>query len=242
MSARTKPGTAAILCGGKGTRLQSLLPSTPKFLAPIGDKKFADYMLGYLLRQGISKVVLCTGYQAAQIEQYCSDGSRWNLEIVYSNEAEPLGTGGALKNAEHLIASDSFVINGDSLLDVDLQTLWDFHTTNKARVTMALTEVEDSSRFGSVSIGGDGKVNSFVEKGSGGHGFINAGYYVVSQCILSFVPIDMPVSLESVVLPRLIGNGLYGIPMRSSFIDIGTPDSLADSYAAMRSWGKKRYR
>jgi NDP-sugar pyrophosphorylase family protein len=232
---------AFILCGGRGTRLQSVLPDSPKFLAPLGERKFADLLFAYLSRQGILEVVLCTGYRAEQIEEYCDDGSRWGLRIFYSREQHPLGTGGALKLAEQYFSDDSFVLNGDSLMDADLDPFWQFHASRSSEFTMAVAEVPDSARFGGIEMGVDAAVLGFAEKGRTGPGLINAGYYIMKPAILDRIPHGQEVSLERDVLPGLIGHGLFGFRITNQFRDIGTPEDLASSKAAFdRSRAEER--
>lgn len=220
----TRSITTLILCGGLGTRLRSVIGNTPKILAPIAGRPFVYFIIHYLLSQGLSNVILCTGYKAEQVAAACKGGTQWGLNISYSLERKPLGTGGALKNAQHLIASDPFVvINGDSLLQADINRLIIFHVREKAKITMALTEVVDQRRFGSVRLGHDGSIVKFNEKGEEGKGLINGGIYIMDRLVLENLAPEGYVSLEYDVFPRFVGNGLYGMVVPGPFIDIGTP-------------------
>src|ERR1039457_2527014 len=105
---------AVLLVGGIGTRLQSVLPATPKPLAPLGDAPFLELLIRQLRSQGIRHLVMCTGHLAGQIETELSDGRKWDVVIDYSKEPQPLGTGGAVKFAERYLtqAADFLVMNG----------------------------------------------------------------------------------------------------------------------------------
>src|SRR4029077_21005848 len=116
---------ALILAGGEGTRLRSVLgENLNKPMAPIAEKPFLEYLVALLHKQGIDDIILCVGYKAALIESYFGRGDRWGVRLTYSRETELLGTGGALKLAEHLLLGDEFImLNGDSFFDVDLGDL-----------------------------------------------------------------------------------------------------------------------
>jgi len=218
--------TALVLCGGLGTRLRSVLGALPKVLAPIAGQPFIAYQLSFLRSQGLTDVVLCTGHAADQVETCCGDGSRWGLHLRYSRETRPLGTGGALKQAEPLICSNPFlVLNGDSFVGADLAQLVPTHTSHGAKITMAVAEVADLSRFGAVTLGEGGIVAAFGEKGRGGFGLINAGIYAVDASVLASVPPGVAVSLEYDVFPALVGKGLYGMIIPGPFLDIGTEET-----------------
>ena len=223
--------TALVLCGGLGTRLRPVVSDVPKALAPVSGTPFIAYLLRYLERQGVRDIVLCSGYGADQLQAFCGDGSQWGVTIRYSEEKEPLGTGGALKNAEDLVASDPvLVLNGDSFVSADLRALQSYHSAKSSSITMVVTEVADQARFGGVRIRDeDGAVEGFMEKGNTGAGWINAGVYLMRMSIISSMPAAKEVSLEREILPRFAGNGMYAMKTTGTFIDIGTPSSYAEA-------------
>jgi NDP-sugar pyrophosphorylase family protein len=226
------PGTttAAILCGGLGTRLRPVAGDTPKALVEIAGTPFLDRLLAHLAASGLHDVVLCTGVGADRVAAHCGDGSRWGLEIRSSREDTPLGTGGALRLARGLIASSPFlVLNGDSFVDADPRALVSFHTARRAGATLLLVRVPDRSRFGSVRLGDGGRIAAFEEKGLAGPGLVNAGVYALSRNVLDAIPAGRPVSLESEVFPALVGGGLFGFVAHARFIDIGTPESFREA-------------
>lgn len=218
--------TALVLAGGLGTRLRPLTGDLPKALAPVAGRAFLTYVLLYLRDQGISDVVLCTGYGGEKVAEYCGSGAPWGVRIRCSRETRPLGTAGAIKNAEDLIGSDPFfVMNGDSLVRADLARLIEFHQVKRARVSMVIVEVEDQMRFGSVVLGEGDSIVGFNEKGRNGSGFISAGVYLFHRSILKTIPTGENVSVEQDVFPRFVGKGFYGMKVPGPFIDIGTPSS-----------------
>src|SRR5215471_17016531 len=129
MSTKGISGTAGILLvGGQGTRLRSVISSTPKPLARVGKQPFLELLVRQLQRQGFRRLIMCTGYMSNQIEEEFGDGQAWGLEIKYSREFHPMGTGGALKLAQSSVADvQTFVVmNGDSFLEIDFSALLEF--------------------------------------------------------------------------------------------------------------------
>ena len=220
---------AVLLVGGLGTRLRSVVPSVPKVLASVGKTSFLELLVEQLRSRGIRRLVLCSGYLADQIESQFGDGSAWGVSIEYSREAQPLGTAGAIKNAKHYLrdASAFMVMNGDSFLEVDFDDLLDFHQNHFATVTLAVTKVEDTSRYGTVQVDSTGRVKAFAEKTNQAvPGLINGGVYVFSQAIFQYIPTGRA-SLEKDVFPALLERGVYAREQHGIFIDIGTPVDYA---------------
>jgi NDP-sugar pyrophosphorylase family protein len=216
---------ALILAGGAGTRLRPVLTGLNKPMAPIAGRPFLEYLLLQLKKYEIDEVTLCVGYKADLIQSYFGVGDRWGMQVSYSYETDFLGTAGALKLAEELIhEEDFFVMNGDSLLDIELRMLMHYHRDMKAMATLALAHVDDTQRYGAVGTNELGRIVSFIEKREGNtEGLINGGVYVFAREVLDFIPGGQPVSLERDILPKLIGRGLYGLPLTGYFVDIGVP-------------------
>jgi len=212
-----------ILAGGLGTRLQSVLKMCPKPMAPVGGRPFLEFLILQLRKWGMQDIILCTGYLGNQIKEYFGDGKTWGIRIRYSEEDKPLGTGGAIKLASRFIEEECFlVMNGDSLLEVDLNAFIAYHYSRQALATMALVKIDDTSHFGKVDISPKGEIVRFVEKGMSGSGLINGGIYIFNRKVLERIPADT-ISLEREVLPHLIGQRFYGMPVKGFFIDIGIP-------------------
>jgi len=228
---------AVLLVGGMGTRLQGVLPSTPKPLAPVGDAPFLELLVLQLRAQGIRRLVMCTGHLADQIQAQFGDGRKWNVAIDYSKETRPLGTGGAVKFAERCLAQAShfLVMNGDSFLEMDFRELIRFHREHGGLVSMAVRRVPDAARYGTVRLDTLNRIVGFAEKtGAKVPGVINGGVYVFSRAILQHIP-GGPASLETDVFPRLLEQGMYGAEQDGMFIDIGTPEDYARAQALRRS-------
>ncbi|MGD1805099.1 nucleotidyltransferase family protein [Dapis sp. BLCC M126] len=221
--------TAAILGGGLGTRLRSVVADRPKVIAEVGNKPFLAYLLEQLANVGVKKVVICTGYLGEQIKTTFGD-SYGNLELIYSQEQSQLGTAGALRLALPLLASDSvLVLNGDSYCDTNLNDFCSWHLTKGAEATLLLTQVSDTKRYGRVQVDEEGQLLSFAEKvESSGPGWINAGVYLFKRNMLLTIPENRPVSLEKELFPNWLGRSFYGYCTPSArFLDIGTPESYS---------------
>ncbi len=216
---------ALILAGGAGTRLRPVLEQLNKPMAPVAGRPFLEYLLLQLKKHEIDEVTLCVGYKANLIQSYFGTGDRWGMQVSYSYETDFLGTAGALKLAEDLIHEEVFfVMNGDSLFDIELRKLMHYHRNMKATATLALAHVDDTQRYGVVGMNESGRIVSFIEKREGKTvGLINSGVYVFAREVLNFIPGGQPVSLEQDILPGLIGRDLYGLPLKGYFVDIGVP-------------------
>jgi D-glycero-alpha-D-manno-heptose 1-phosphate guanylyltransferase len=227
---------AVILAGGMGTRLRSVVADRPKVLAPVNGRPFIEYLLDQLEEAGIARVVIATGYMAESVEETLGRKRR-RLQLRYSREEEPLGTGGGLRlTLSHTESDPLLVLNGDSYCTVDLAQFDDFHRAANARASLAVTRVPDTTRFGRVQIGEGGEVVSFEEKGAGtGPGWINAGLYLLPRNLIEKIPAGRAVSLEKDVFPGLIHNRLYAFQGGGAFLDIGTPKSYGEAEEFFRN-------
>ena len=216
---------AIILAGGEGKRLRSVINDIPKPMAPIKGKPFLEYIILQLKSQNLKDIIISTGYKGSIIKNYFQDGGNWDINIEYSEEDKPLGTGGALRKAGELIDDDQFIVmNGDSYFDIEFKQLISFHEDKQAVTTIGLAYVETLERYGHVEVGNNGEITEFIEKGdsvSAGH--VNGGIYILSSEFIKKIPFGQ-VSLESEVFPNLINKGLFGVKFKSFFIDIGKPE------------------
>ena len=223
----------ALLVGGLGTRLRSVLSSSPKVLASVGNGSFLDLLLRQLRNQGLTRIVMCTGYMADQVENAYGNGDSWELAIEYSRESQSMGTAGALKLAEPLLQDLQFfvVMNGDSFLEIDLESLLNFHRKKGGPITVAVVRVPNTSRYGTVVVGSDDRIARFEEKtGREVPGLINAGIYVIDRNVLRQIP-DGPGSLERDIFPQWLERNVYAFESSGVFIDIGTPEDYAKAQA-----------
>jgi len=228
---------AAILAGGLGARLRSVVSDSPKPMAVVGGKPFLVYLLEWLRKQGIHEVVLCVGYRWQDIHAVLGDGASLNMRLQYSVENAPLGTGGALKNAQIFLQDTFLALNGDSFVDIDLKKLVEFHRRKESIATLALTHVTDTGAYGAVDLNDQGKIRNFTEKQGPGApaGWVNAGVYVLEPDVLSLIPGGKPVSLEQDVFPELVKRNypIYGFCVKGYFIDIGTPEAYFQSQSEL---------
>lgn len=232
---------ALVLAGGLATRLGEAAADVPKCLQPVAGRPFIDHLLWELRRQGVRRVVLCTGRLHEAVEAHVGDGSAFGVDAVYSVEPEPLGTAGALALGARAIEGDLVIAaNGDSLLDCNLLDLAGrLRADETADAILALRGVADASRFGSVSLGAGGRIESFAEKGSAARGLINCGVYCLRTALLRGLPV-VHSSLEHDVFPALVAAGrLLGTTSGAFFVDIGLPESLAAAQELVARWRRK---
>ena len=214
-----------ILCGGLGTRLCSMLPDQPKGLATIGNKTFLDVQVDELLDIGFQRFIFCVGHLKNKIIEHFQ--TREDGDFVFSEEENPLGTGGAVKNAESLIKGDRFfILNGDSLCHLDFQAFHQNHLNQEALLSMVLSQALNAEDYGNVTIDPSGNIQSFQEKiTQKGGGLINGGIYLMEREGLSMMPSHFPFSLEHDVFPHLLKqNKCSGFVVKSDVLDIGTPE------------------
>ena len=218
---------AIVLAGGFGTRLAPVIQGMPKVMAPVGNRPFLELLLSRLKQKGMRRVILSVGYMAAMIHERF--GEQFDgLELAYAVEDEPLGTGGATLRALTLASSGSvFVLNGDTLVDLDYAAMLSRHIDHGAIASIAVAEVADCTRYGRILVQEDCVVG-FAEKGQSGSGQINAGAYVLNRDV--FAPYNMPTvfSLEKDFFVPYIKQ-LHPLAFVTSgyFIDIGIPEDLA---------------
>jgi mannose-1-phosphate guanylyltransferase len=219
---------ALILVGGEGTRLRPLTSRVPKPIVPLVDRPFIAYMIEWLRGHGVDDVILACGFMPDALREVLGDGDALGVRLRYVVEPEPLGTGGALKYAEDLLADRFFMLNGDCLTDIDLTAQLAQHESTGARATLALVSVDDPSAYGLVRRNADLSVRQFVEKPSPDEidtHLINAGAYILERDVLDgMAPAGTKISIERDVFPALVGRGLFGYEATGYWMDIGTPE------------------
>jgi len=216
---------ALILAGGFGTRLGDITREIPKPMVSIVGKPFLEHQINFLKENGVTEVILAVHYMADKIKSYFGNGMRWGITITYSEEEFPLGTAGAIKNAEKYIGETFIVLNGDSYSHIDLKKLIDFHKEGGSLGTIGITKVKDTSQSGKVSISNN-KIIEFNEKSSIGEGLINSGIYIFEPKIFDYIEQNKNVSLEKDILPKLIKEELLcGYLYEDYFMDIGKPET-----------------
>ena len=204
------------MAGGEGTRLRPMTASMPKPLLPIVNKPIMEHVLRLLVRHGFTETVVTLQFLASLVRNHFGDGEDLGLSLRYATEETPLGTAGSVKNAEHLLRDDTFVvISGDALTDFDLTDLVKFHHDKGALVTVCLTRVPDPLEFGITIVDDDNRVQRFLEKPTWGQVFsdtVNTGIYIMEPEVLDAVASGEPVDWSADVYPRLLERGtpIYG--------------------------------
>jgi len=217
---------AIVLAGGFGTRLQALVHDVPKSMALINQRPFLEYLFDYLISEGVTKVVLSVGYKYEVISSHFMDRYK-SLAIRYVVETEPLGTGGGIRLAMWKIEGlRALVLNGDSLFKVNYRDLMEFHLKKKADATLALRKLNDTSRYGRVTMSRARRITGFSEKGAKPRpGFINGGVYIIEKYFLMEPGFRGRFSMEKDCFERYYPeSGFYGFPDDGYFLDIGIPE------------------
>jgi len=198
-------------------------------MVPVLNHAFLEHIFSYLRQHDVTDVILALGRQSDQIQSYFGDGSSSDVKIVYSVEDFPIGTAGAVKNAEKFLDSSFVVFNGDVFTDIDVTAMMNLHREKKASVSIALTPVENPTIYGVVETNEEGRVERFIEKPSWDKvttNMINAGIYIVDPSILSYIAPGVFSMFERDVFPALLDKGdvVFGYSSDAYWIDIGTPE------------------
>jgi D-glycero-alpha-D-manno-heptose 1-phosphate guanylyltransferase len=224
---------AVVLAGGFGTRIAHLLPGVPKPMASVAGRPFLEWVVRYLARQGIRKVLLSTGHLADVVEAHFRAQPVSGVATRCVAETNPLGTAGGFLNAIQA-SGDSpaawLVLNGDSLAFGNLASVARELADPAVAGVVVGCEVPDASRYGTLAIGPAGELQRFAEKRPG-KGVINAGIYLLRDSIVRRIDGKPPLSFEKDVFPQLIERGvlLKVLPVTAPFLDIGTPESLREA-------------
>lgn len=220
------PEELILLVGGKGTRLREVVRDVPKPMANVAGRPFLCWILDFAAASGISHAVLATGFMADIISGYFGD--RWNsIQLSYSQEESPMGTGGAIALARnHLRGESAFVANGDTYLQFNPLSLKQAALDRGTPWSVALATVPDVSRYGSALVQ-SGIVEGFSEKGTQGGGLINAGWYYLSGKAFAELP-EGPYSFEEDVLTKAVAkHEVAALETSGLFIDIGVPSDYS---------------
>ncbi|EDP6004505.1 NTP transferase domain-containing protein [Campylobacter jejuni] len=209
---------AIILCGGLGTRLKSVIKDIPKPMAPINNKPFLEFIFEYLKKQGVKEVILAVSYKYEVIKEYFKD-EFLGIKIKYSLEKEPLGTGGAIKKALKFIKNEAYVLNGDTFFDIDLTKL----KLNESKICLALKQMNNFDRYGTVNIDKQGFVISFEEKVFKKQGLINGGIYLLTKDIFKDFALQEKFSFEEFLQENYEKLRTRTEIFDKYFIDIGIP-------------------
>jgi mannose-1-phosphate guanylyltransferase len=233
---------AVILVGGMGTRLRPLTLTTPKQMLPVAGRPMIERVVTHLAGHGVDAAVLSLGYRPDAFIAAYPDNRCAGISLVYAVEPEPLDTAGAIAFAARRAGIDgTFVaVNGDVLSQIDLSELVAVHRRRGGLATIALTPVDDPSRYGVVCTDADDRVTAFIEKPPADKAptnLINAGTYVLQAEVLDRVDADRRVSIERETFPTLVDEGgLFAVASDADWIDAGTPTAYLE---ASSGWAKR---
>jgi len=230
---------AIVMVGGKGTRLLPLTENKPKPMLSVADRPCIWYLLKSLASAGIEEVILACGYKPGMMEPI-GNGSDLGIRIIYSYEDEPLGTAGAMKNAESKLDDVFIAANGDVFADIDVVAEVDEHLRSNATVTIALSSVDNPTEFGIARVGEDGQILEFKEKPRPEEVFsnlINAGVYVVNKEVLSRVPTSSFYDFSKDLVKDLIAEGMrvQSFMLKGGWRDVGRPYDLLEANLSVAS-------
>jgi mannose-1-phosphate guanylyltransferase len=219
------------MAGGRGTRLQPLTFIRPKPMIPLVNKPIMLHMIERLKSYGYNDMIITLSYMAENIRRYFKDGSDIDVNIKYTFEKWPLGTGGSVKKSEKFIEDSFFVLSGDIISNIDFRQVFDFHKKKKAIATIVLTRVPDPTHFGIAVINDENQIIEFLEKPSMGDVFsnlVNTGIYVFEPEIFEYLNIKKgKLDFSKHVFPLLIKEnaGLYGFIFEGYWNDVGRPET-----------------
>lgn len=236
-----------ILCGGFGSRLSSIISDRPKPLVPIAGKPFLEHVVEWLAKYKHRDIIFSLHYKANLIREFIGNGSKFNIKATFCVEKEPLGTGGAIQFASNKLKSNDkqvLVVNGDTLFDINLDNLLDFHLQNQSYASIALSHVLDVSPYGEVILDSKKRVTSFSEKPTtSSHlraGLVNGGVYLLSDdAVKELKKIESPFSIEKEFFSKMVLNRpIYGYISDTTHYDIGTPTGFRRTDSFLNKHGE----
>ncbi len=237
---------AVILVGGEATRLLPLTCNIPKAMVPVLNTPFLEHVIRYLGQHKVNDITLAQSHLAQPIERYFGDGSQFGVKLSYTMEDTPLGTAGAVKNAEKYLAETFLVLNGDIFTDLNITAMIDFHLERKAKATIALTPVDDPTSYGLIETSAEGRVTRFLEKPSWNQvttNMINAGTYILEAEVLAHIPPQTKFMFEHDLFPLLLDQGepIYAYPSSAYWIDMGTSEKYLQLHRDLLNGKSSQY-
>lgn len=232
------PRQAALLVGGRGTRLGALTEAIPKPMAPVAGRPFLDWQVEEVARFGLQRITLLAGYRAEQIAARYAGRTVRGAAIEVLTEPEPLGTAGALRLFRDRFDARFLLLNGDTLFPVNLLDLH-LHARPGVLATLALRRTAPGGRYGTVDLDAEGRVRGFRARSPDRDGPINGGIYLLDRAIVDRIG-EGPASLEAEIFPALAAEGrLAGALYDAPFIDIGIPEDLARAQAEIPAMARR---
>ncbi len=218
-----------IIAGGKGTRIASVASDIPKSMIPIAGKPVVEYQIELAKRYGFTDILFLIGHLGEQIKEYFGNGEKWGVNIDYYQEEQPLGTAGALALVADKLEDTFFVFYGDTIMDIDMQMMWDYHEAQQAAVTLFLHPNDHPYDSDLVRVDSDGIVSGFIFKPhddvTAYRNLVNAALYVMDKSCVKYIPAGK-CAMEKGLFPLLLDGGerLAGYVSSEYIKDMGTPD------------------
>lgn len=218
-----------IIAGGKGTRIASVASDIPKSMIPVAGKPVVEYQIELAKRYGFTDILFLIGHLGEQIKEYFGDGSKWGVNIDYSQETEPLGTAGALPLVKDRLTDTFFVFYGDTIMDFDMMAMLEYHRSHNAAATLFLHPNDHPFDSDLVSVDSNGLVDGFIFKPHDGlteyRNLVNAALYIFDKKCVDYIP-QGKLAIEKGLFPKLLDNGLRmaGYTSAEYIKDMGTPD------------------
>jgi len=216
-----------VLAGGFGKRLLDVVADVPKCLAPINGTPFLDYLIKYLQKFGITRIILSLGYKSNFITSYIKEFYP-NIDVIFVIEDSPLGTGGAIKaSLKEARTKNVLVVNGDTFFNINLNDFFNAALTNQYPFAIALQKIDKNYRYGFVELDDKNEIFRFCEKQESHNVLINTGFYIINRDQVNFDSNEDVFSLEKDFFESDLRKiKLYGIEFNNEFIDIGIPDDF----------------
>lgn len=231
---------AMVLCAGLGTRLGALTHRVPKPMLRLGEQPMLAYLLGHLRAHGVRQVAINLHFQSETIRQHFGNGTRWGLELTYSEESKLLGTAGGVKRMAGFFRGEpEFLVQyGDVVTDQDFSAMVGLHRERRALATLLVHERQRSNSM--IAMDATGRITGFLERPSEAErgrlssSWVNSGVYVLDPAMLEEVPVGRASDWPRDVFTRLVGDGrLYGFPLSGFRCAVDSPERLEEARAAV---------
>lgn len=225
---------AVIMTGGKGLRMAPYTQVLPKGLLPVGEQPLLEILVKQLAHHGFTHIIMACGYRANLIQAYFGNGKRWNVEITYQVEREPLGTAGPLKTIPQL-TEPFLLMNCDVLTTLSFRTLWQFHTATDSLLTVAAKKQPIPIEFGVLETDGN-RIVDFLEKPVH-HARVNMGIYVMEPDVLAYIPENRYFDIPDLIRALLAENKPVNCFENDAlWLDVGRPVDLTKANELYRRW------
>lgn len=214
------------LAGGLGSRLRSVVSEVPKPMAPVQNRPFLEILIKYWISEGVEKFIFLVGYKSESIQKYFGNQFE-GKEIIYLNEENLLGTGGALLNCHRQLNIEQpfLLLNGDTFFKISNKALTKFSRENNADWCLSLFRTKIQGRYLTININKKNELDLHENKANSC--WANGGVYLINPSALdAFKFSNHSLSLENDLLPQsqYLNQKIFGYKADEFFIDIGLPE------------------